>query len=149
MKRQKLIATAAVVVISASVLTAGASAWAKQRGHDRSERMVGHITDVLSLDEGQVAALNSLVDEVQETRNLMVPDRTGLMNNLTSLVTAETFDQQRALTMMDERITALQSNTPELVNAAAVFFDGLSAEQKAELSEKVDKMHQRHERRHR
>ena len=54
---------------------------------------------------------------------------------LTALISADTFDQGAALTMITDRAAALQANAPELVAAAALFFDGLSAEQKATLQE--------------
>lgn len=143
MNKKTVIAVVTATTIGLGSLGIGASAWAKGR-HGGGERMINRVTEMLSLNEGQVEALKSLQSEVSETRQLMRGDNGGLMGNLTEFVNADSFDQQEALNLINERIAALESNAPELVNAAAVFFDGLSAEQKATMTDKLEKMQKRH-----
>jgi len=106
--------------------------------------MANRVTEMLSLDEGQVEAFKSLQLEVQETRDLMQAGRGNLMNAMSEFIADDTFDQEQALATINERVAAFQSNAPDLVNAAAIFFDGLNAEQKAQLTEKMEKMQKRH-----
>ncbi len=54
------------------------------------------------------------------------------------------FDQGKALEMINERAAALQANAPDLVAAAAVFFDGLNAEQKQTVQSFSEKSGRRH-----
>ena len=46
--------------------------------------------------------------------------------------------------MINDRAAALQNKAPELVAAAAVFFDGLDASQKEQINEFAGKMKKRH-----
>jgi Spy/CpxP family protein refolding chaperone len=75
-------------------------------------------------------------------------DDTDLRAEMTSLITADTFDQGKALTMINDRAAAIQANAAELVAAAAVFFDGLSAEQKAQIQQFAEKRGNRHHKGH-
>ncbi len=142
MVKKKLIALSAAAVIGVGTLAFGASSWAKGN-HQSGERLVNRATKMLSLDDGQVEALKLLQAEVVETREMMRGGETGFLSTFSEMISADSFDQQRALNLIDERATALQNNAPELVNAAAVFFDGLNSEQKATLVEKMEKMKQR------
>ncbi len=146
MNKKTLIAAVTATAIGLGTLGAGASAWTKGR-HGGGERMIHRVTELLSLNEGQVVTLQALQAEVAETRELVRGANSELMNNLTEFTRANTFDQQAALDQINEPLTALQSNAPELVNAAAVFFDGLSAEQKTTLKDRLEKMQERHAKR--
>jgi len=148
MKRKTIIATSTAALILASALAYGASAWADQNNRGHGDRMVSRITKTLALNEGQVDSLNALHTEIHETRSLIMPDRAEFMSDLTELLSAESFDQQRALDMMNDRISSLQANAPDVINAAAVFFDGLTPEQKAEIGEKMQRLEKHHGRRH-
>lgn len=147
MNKKTLIIVTTAATLSIGALTFGASSWAKD-GRKSGDRLVNKATEVLSLDDGQVEALKMLQTEIFETRELMRGEQAGFMGNLSELISDESFDQQRALDSINERVNALQSNAPELVNAAAVFVDGLSPEQKATLVEKMEKMQNRRGHRH-
>lgn len=147
MNKKTLIIMTTVATVSIGALTFGAASWARG-GHKSGDRLVNRATEVLSLDAGQVEALKLLQTEIVETRELMRGERAGFLGNLSEFINEESFDQQRALDSIDARVTALQSNAPELVNAAAVFVDGLSPEQKATLIEKMEKMQKRRGHRH-
>jgi len=137
MSKKKLIAIAAAATVGIGALSYGAVSWARG-DNNMGDRLVNRATKVLSLDEGQVASLKLLQTEIVETRQLMHSD--GFMANFSEILNEESFDQQRALNSINERVTTLQSNAPELVSAAAVFVDGLSPEQKATLIGKMEKI---------
>jgi len=134
-----VIAIAGIAAVSTSVLAARDGGW----GGDRAERMIERVSERLELDDGQRASLDSLATEMQQTRELMRGDG-DLRDEFRNLVTAETFDQSEALSLIEVRTTALQSQAPELVAAAAVFLDGLSAEQKADVESFLDRAGKRH-----
>jgi len=136
MTKKTIIAVATAAILATSF---GAAAWAKNK-HDRADRMISHMTKQLDLDAGQVESLKLLQAEVLESRDLLKNSGNGLRPTLTEIISADSFDQQRALDAINESMTAFQSNTPDVVNAAAVFFDGLSADQKTELNGKIEKM---------
>lgn len=123
--------------VTAIAVVLGASAFAdRDQNHSgkHGAKMIERISSKLELTDEQTAALTAFGAELQETRALMRGGEDGnLRTELTALISADTFDQGAALTMITDRAAALQANAPELVAAAALFFDGLSAEQKAEI----------------
>ena len=131
---------------SAALLVAGASALAARGDHDHSERMLGKVSERLDLDEGQRAALGELHTEMQQMRDLMRGDRDGLMEQMQEMLALDSLDQSAALDMIEQRTEAVRTSAPELVNAAAVFLDGLSVEQKADIATFIEKRGARHHR---
>ena len=128
--------TAAAIVTGTAAMAAG--------GHGRmGERMVGKLTSQLELTDQQVIDLQSLQEEIRETRELMRGDLGEDGQTLKSLVSAESFDQGAALEMITARTTAMQTQGPELVAATAQFLDGLDAEQKQELNALMDRFSDR------
>ena len=125
--------------VTAIAVVLGASPFAdryQNRDGDRGARMIERVSSKLELTDEQTAALTAFGAELRETRDLMRGGEDGNMRlKLTNLISTDTFDQGAALTMITDRAAALQANAPELVAAAALFFDGLSAEQKATLQE--------------
>ncbi|MEE9319713.1 MAG: Spy/CpxP family protein refolding chaperone [Granulosicoccus sp.] len=141
----KPVKTLLIVGVTVATLAVGATAFAKRQG-GHSDWMLERVSDRLELDEGQLVTLTSLRDELMETRELMRGDEQNVQETIKALVKAESFDQEAALSMINERVEALRTNAPELINAAAVFFDGLSAEQKADVESFIDRVGRRHQR---
>ena len=137
MKRNSKVLIAAV---SAIAISTGALAFAKG---DKGDRMVNRLTERLELSADQSTALDTLQVEMKETRELMQGNAESDGQTLQDLIVADTFDQGAALEMITARATALQAQGPELVAAAAVFLDGLSPDQKAQLSEIMDRSSRR------
>lgn len=129
--------------VAATAIVLGASAFAdrdQNRESERGARMIERISSKLELTDDQKVALTAFGTELRETRDLMRGGEHGNMRlELTALISADTFDQGAALTMITDRAAALEANAPELVAAAALFFDGLSAEQKAEIQKFTNK----------
>ena len=137
MKTIKIIILGSVILGTAAL---GASAYANRDGDRFHDRMIDKISTRLDLNDTQVMALNGLADELKETRQLMKGDGDSMRTEMRTLVTSNTFDQGKALSMINDRAAALQNNAPELVAAAAVFFDGLDSAQKEKITELADKM---------
>ena len=131
----------AAVVAVAGLATASTTVLAA-RGADRAERVIERVSDRLELDDGQRASLDLLAVELRETREL-VRGGGDLRTDVRDLVTADTFDQGRALALIETRTAALQARAPELVAAAATFLDGLTPEQKADVESFLDRVAER------
>lgn len=127
----------ASALIGTTALTA--TAFADRGDGDRQERMIERVSERLELDDTQTQALSGFLAEMTETRELMRGDGEGLRSEFGALIGDDSFDQGQALALINERTAAVQANAPELVAAAAVFFDGLSAEQKAQVQEMLEK----------
>lgn len=144
MKRNTKIIVAALAVVGIASGTAIA-----RGGHGgMGEHMVNRLSDRLELNEQQVGTLETLRVEIKETSELVRGNSADDRQTLMDLVTAESFDQGQALEMITQRTTAMQTQAPELVAAAAGFLDGLDAEQKQELSKLMERFGDRRGHRH-
>ena len=135
MNAPKKTVIAALVAIG---IAAGSGVALAERG-DRGERMLERVAERLELDDNQRAALETLSGEIRETRELMRGGDGDVREELQGLLVADTLDQGAALALIQARTAAMDAQAPELVAAAAVFLDGLDAEQKAEVTEFLDK----------
>ncbi len=126
MKHFKKTIIATITMITVAV---GASAYAQRGDGDHQNRMIERIGSKLDLDDNQNAALETFAAGMLETRQLMKGEGGDLRAQMTELVVADTFDQGKALEMINERAAALQAHAPVLVAAAAVFFEPGDADQ--------------------
>jgi len=139
MNRNTKIVTVMIAVVS---LAAGSTVLAKGWSKNHGERMINRISNHLSLDEGQQAALQAFSSEISEVRELM---RQGdLRSEMTNLMSSESFDQAGALELINQRTATIELQAPDIVSAAAVFFDGLSPEQREKLTARMEKMGKHH-----
>ena len=106
-------------------------------GGDRGARMVERAGDRLELDDAQRASLDALVSVLTETGETLRGD-VGRAE-LEALVAGPTFDQATALAMIESRADALRAAAPEIVSAAAGFYDGLDGSQRAEIDELLER----------
>lgn len=145
MKRNTRIIIIALAVVG---ITSGTVAIARGGHGSMGEHMVSRLTERLDLNDQQVSALDTLRVEIKETRELVRGNSADERQTLLDLVTAESFDQGQALEMITQRTTAMQTQAPELVAAAAVFLDGLDADQKQELNDIMERLGKRRGHRH-
>ena len=142
MKATKTLVVAGLAAAGITLASTSALAW--RDGGERGERMLERVSERLELDDNQRAALESLALEMRETRELMRGDGDELRTSVQGLVTADTLDQGAALALIEQRAAAVQAQAPELVAAAALFLDGLSAEQKGDIESFLDRAGRRH-----
>ena len=146
MKRSTKIITA--VILSVGVV-GGAAAYGKHRfGSPQSHAnyMVGYISDELNLDANQKQSLNALKNEIMSARLTMREQVQPVRDEIQSLISAEKFDQDKALEMINGKIAAINQEAPIVVAALGNFLDGLNAEQKSDILEFVQ--HRAEHRRH-
>ncbi len=60
-----------------------------------------------------------------------------------NMITADTFDQAKALDIITAKTNTVQQTAPEIIGALGGFLDTLNAEQKAEIAKHMQK-HRRH-----
>lgn len=89
----------------------------------------------LELDATQKQRLGVLFDKLDEQRLALkgsTPDPKAAMQQL---VAGERFDRSKALALVQEKTGAVQLKSPEVINAAADFYDGLNPAQQAKVRE--------------
>jgi Spy/CpxP family protein refolding chaperone len=87
----------------------------------------------LALDDAQKARLGVLFDKLDEQRVAFVGNTTDPRAELRALVAGEKFDRDRAQALVTEKTDVLRAGSPEVIAAAADFYDSLNAEQQAKV----------------
>ena len=129
-------------VFSASVLAGGLAACGGHRMHgggiaamtdadygQMRGRLVERAGKELQLDDAQKQRLVVLADKLREQRNALVGTTTNPRAELQALVAGTTFDRTRAQGLVESKTGALRAKSPEVIAAAADFYDSLKPEQ--------------------
>ncbi len=128
------IAGAAIVAGSLGACAAHRSGWAGDPDAFRAH-MVERVGGKLDLDAAQKQKLNVLVEKLQAQRIAMrdAGGAGGTRSQFQSLFAGARLDQAGASKMVDEKIAAVRSGSPEVIAAAADFFDNLNPAQQQKV----------------
>lgn len=137
------------VVFGATVLAGGLASCGHHghHGHGASisaedaarfqARMVERIGKELELDAQQRQRLNLLGDRLREQRTALVGKTTDPRAEVQALVAGDRFDRARAQSIVEEKTTALRSKSPEVIAAAADFYDSLNPGQQQKVRDRL------------
>ena len=149
--KRTLFAVFGVAILAGGVAACGERHHGLRHGQISAEdlaewrgRFVERAGRELSLDDAQKQRLGLLFDKANEQRLALMgstPDPRGAMLRL---VAGEKFDRARANELVAEKTAALSAKSPELVAAAADFYDSLRPEQQAQVREYLNRRHGRH-----
>jgi protein CpxP len=138
--------------IAGAALVAGSLAgcghrhgWSGASEQDRAEfraRMVERVSGKLELDVAQKQKLTVLTEKLQAQRAAL---RGGgdPRAEFRSLFAGAKLDQERARRLVDDKTAALQAGSPEVIAAAADFFDSLNPSQQQKVRDFMDRGHRR------
>ena len=143
---------------AAGTLIASLAAWAHDHhgyGHgwrtlsaedavQMKTRLVDKVGRKLDLDAAQKAKLGVLADKLREQRNAVVEGSADPRAELQALMAGNTFDRVKAKTLIDAKLGAVNTKSPEVVAAMADFYDSLKPEQQAKVREFMGKGRGRH-----
>ena len=134
-------------LIGATVLAGGLAACGHREHHTRIGQMNpetvaewrGKLLDragkELELDATQKQRLGVLFDKLDEQRLALMGSTADPKAAMQQLVSGDKFDRSRALALVQEKTGAVQLKSPEVINAAADFYDGLNPTQQAKVRE--------------
>jgi Spy/CpxP family protein refolding chaperone len=100
---------------------------------ERRDRMVERMTNKLLLNAEQIPLAAKLLDQMAAQRQAMVGQTTDMRAELRSWFAGNSFDSSRAQTLINDKASALQSHSPEVVAALAAFFDSLNPAQQQKV----------------
>jgi len=100
---------------------------AKMRAH-----MIDRVAGRLDLDEAQKAKLGVVADQLRAGRQAL-HGTTDPRTEVQSLVAGNTFDRAKAKALIDQKTSAVQSKSPELIAAFGDFYDSLKPEQQQKV----------------
>jgi Spy/CpxP family protein refolding chaperone len=113
----------------------GWRALSEQDAAEMKARLVDRAAGRLDLDEAQKAKLGVLADKLREQRNALVAGTPDPRAELQSLVAGSTFDRAKAQALVEAKTGAISARSPDVIAAAADFYDSLKPEQQAKVRE--------------
>jgi len=96
-------------------------------------RMVERVGKELDLDAAQKQNLDTLADKLREQRLALMSGANDPRAEIQSLVAGPTFDRERAQGIVNAKTDALRGKSPEVIAAAAAFYDSLKPEQQQKV----------------
>ena len=129
-------------VFGTAVLVGGLTAcgghhggWGRMTDADATqmrERMIERAGKELKLDDAQKQRLATLADKLREQRVALI-GATDPRADFQALMAGPTFDRSGAQALVEAKTAALRAKSPEVIAAAADFFDGLRPEQQQQV----------------
>ena len=93
----------------------------------------------LKLDQSQKQRLATLADKLQEQRTALMAGSADPRAAVQSLVSSTRFDREKAQALVESKTTAVRSKSPEVISAAADFYDSLNPEQQQKVRDFMKK----------
>lgn len=104
-------------------------------------RMIERVSEKLALNEDQKQRLGVLADKLKEQRAALVGQTTDPRAEVKALVAGDKFDRARAQNLVGEKTAALNSKSPEVIAAAADFYDSLNVVQQQKVRDFMERRH--------
>ncbi len=98
-------------------------------------KMTERVASKLELNAEQKKRLTVLADKLHEQRVALVGKTTDPRAEFQALVAGEKFDKTRAQALIAEKTAALNTKSPEVLAAAADFYDNLTPAQQLKVRE--------------
>ena len=99
----------------------------------RQGKMVEYAGKKLDLNNAQRQRLSVLGDKLREQRTALMGTSKDPRAELQTIVAGTTFDKAKAQAMLDEKTAALRSKSPDVITAAADFYDSLNPAQQQQV----------------
>ena len=103
------------------------------------ERVIERATKEFNLDDAQKQRLGVLADKVRDQRIALTTGTANPRDEMRALVAGTKFDRERAQAFIEGKTAAVRTKSPDVVAAAADFYDSLRPEQQARVREFMDK----------
>lgn len=137
-----------VAVFGSALLIGGLTACGGHRGGwnnmsesdsaQMRERVLERAGKELKLDDAQKQRLAVLADKLREQRSALM-GTTDPRAEVQALVAGPKFDRTNAQALVESKTAAVRTKSPEVITAAADFFDSLNPEQQQQVREFMNK----------
>ena len=101
----------------------------------RTQWILEKVTKKLELDDAQQVQLKNVSEEILAAREATKQQFGGDREALLALLEQPTLDQDKILSLVRSRTEALNERAPDVIAAVGEFYDGLTAEQQAQIHE--------------
>ena len=133
---------ASLLVGSLAACSHGHHGWNNMTEADSAkmrERVLERAGKELKLDDAQKQRLAVLADTLREQRAALMGSAANPRDEVRALVAGPKFDREHAQAFVEAKTGALRSKSPEVIAAAADFFDSLKPEQQQQVREFMNK----------
>ncbi len=115
--------------------------WGAGDGAEFRAKMVERVGSKLELDAAQKQKLTVLAEKLQAQREAMrgAGGAGDPRSQFKALFAGNKLDQAGATRLIDEKTTAVRSGSPEVIAAAADFYDNLNAAQQQKVRDFMDR----------
>lgn len=96
-------------------------------------KVVNRASSKLDLNDAQKQKLNVLADKMEAQRTAVIGKTADPRAEVQAIVAGSKFDRARAQGLLEEKTRAVQTSSPEVINALADFYDSLNAEQQQKV----------------
>lgn len=137
-----------VAVVGSAILVGGLTACGGHRGGwnnmseadstQMRERVLERAGKELKLDDTQKQRLAALADKLRDQRTALM-GTTDPRADIQALVAGPKFDRANAQALVESKTAAVRIKSPEVITAAADFFDSLKPEQQQQVREFMNK----------
>ena len=103
--------------------------------------MLAHIGKTLNLDANQAAKLQVLATTLHAGHAALAGGAVNPHDRMKALIAGNTFDRAGAQQLVNEKVAAIQANSPALITAAGDFFDSLNAAQQQQVRDFAARHH--------
>ncbi len=110
-------------------------------GSPHGGHFIERLGDQLELTSAQEAKFDQIVDQLRQMRRDIRKQRRESKQQVLALLDADTFDQQKALTLFTEKFQTIEKRAPDVIAAVAVLYDSLTEEQRLQLRNMLDLRH--------
>ena len=140
---KRALATLGVVLV---VGTLSACAGGRHGGHmsegdsaARQAKMVDYAGKKLDLNDAQKQRLNVLGDKLREQRASLMGASNDPRADIKALVAGDKMDRAKAQALIEDKTSAIKAKSPELIAAAADFFDSLNPAQQQQVRDLMNR----------
>jgi protein CpxP len=142
-----------IILITSGVLLIGGVVACNHGIHhgsaeERGEWIVEKASNKLELNAAQKAKLVEVKNEFLDVRKAMRSDRTQTRADILAMLKQPTLDREKVNAIVGQKIAAIDTHSPEIIDAIGNFYDSLDDSQRAELSEFIEDKMDRHAKRY-
>ena len=140
---KRALATLGVVLVVGSLSACGGG---RHGGHmsegdsaARQAKMVDYAGRKLDLNDAQKQRLNVLGDKLRGQRASLMGASNDPRADIKALVAGDKMDRAKAQALIEDKTSAIKAKSPELIAAAADFFDSLNPAQQQQVRDLMNR----------
>ena len=140
--KRTLVAIGAVLVVGGLSACAGGRHGGQMSEGDsaaRQAKMVDYAGRKLDLNDTQKQRLNVLGDKLREQRASLMGASKDPRADIKALVAGDKMDRAKAQALIEDKTNAIKAKSPELIAAAADFFDSLNPVQQQQVRDLMNR----------